>query len=103
MSQPLATKPLGELLVAHPDNQHVLSEAARGKCGPAVGYLIAGLNPLYPSTVVIHTARYDGARWIYHVDNDGKMWLPSQQPRMLMAIPAKPHLSSAGGWHSEAR
>lgn len=100
MPQPLAAKTIGQMLIDHPDNLSVLAEASKGKCGPAVGYLLPGLNPLYPVTVVFYTARYEPTRWFYHVDTAGKLWLPAQQPKVLMAIPDTPDLSADGGWHT---
>lgn len=87
---------LAELLVVHPDNQHVLSAAMQGKQGPAVAFIITGISPLYSASVVFHTARYEPTRWIYHLDKDGKLWLPDIQPKILMSI-RPPCLSAKGG------
>ena len=87
---------LAELLVAHPDNQHVLSAAMQGNRGPAIAFVLSGISPLYLASVVIYTARYEPTRWIYHMDTEGQLYLPDVQPRILMGI-RTPCLSSAGG------
>lgn len=94
-----ANQSLSQRIIDHPANANVLADAAKGTSGPAAGYLIPGLDLLYPVTVVFHTARQQPTRWFYHVDGTGKLWLPQTQPRVMMAIPKTPDLSADGGWH----
>ena len=96
MLNPQLRRSLAELLVAHPSNQPVLAAAMLGTRGPAMAFITVGISPLYPASVVFHTANEKPTRWIYHLDSEGQLYLPDIQPRILMGI-RPPCLSSAGG------
>lgn len=96
MPTPPPHRAMAKPILVHPDNVEALRLATVGGAGPAQAYLAPSPAPPYQAMLVVYTARSPYSRVIYLADQEGKLWYPEPQPRVIMGI-STPDLTAPNG------
>lgn len=98
MPTPLPHREMAQSILVHPDNVEALRLATVGRAGPAEAFVAPPPVQPYQAMLIVYTAKSPYSRVIYLADQDGKLWYPNPQPRVIMGMRTPDLIAPNGEW-----